>query len=85
LPVRIEQHKAVLDDGNFLDAESTIMAIFPSPMMYAGNRSYRMLFISQSAGTHNSGGIPPEFLEIYQKYLPFRVFLVDYFEHLLTF
>ncbi|CAF0848679.1 unnamed protein product [Brachionus calyciflorus] len=36
LPVRIEQHKAVLEDGNYLDAESTIMAIFPSPMMYAG-------------------------------------------------
>lgn len=36
LSVRIEQHKAVLEDGNYLDAESTIMAIFPSPMMYAG-------------------------------------------------
>ncbi len=36
LDVRIEQHKAVLEDGHFLDAESTIMAIFPSPMMYAG-------------------------------------------------
>ena len=36
LEVRIEQHKAVLGDGNFLDANSTIMAIFPSPMMYAG-------------------------------------------------
>lgn len=36
LSVRIEQHKAVLEDGNFLDAKSTIMAIFPSPMMYAG-------------------------------------------------
>jgi len=36
LDVRIEQHKAVLDDGNYLDAQSTIMAIFPSAMMYAG-------------------------------------------------
>ena len=36
LDVRIEQHKAVLDDGNFLDADATLMAIFPSPMMYAG-------------------------------------------------
>ena len=36
LNVRIEQHKAVLEDGQYLDAESTIMAIFPSPMMYAG-------------------------------------------------
>ena len=36
LDVRIEQHKAVLDDGNDLDSNSTIMAIFPSPMIYAG-------------------------------------------------
>lgn len=36
LHVRIEQHKAVLEDGQYLNANSTIMAIFPSPMMYAG-------------------------------------------------
>lgn len=36
LKVRMEQHKAVLDDGTYLDAKSTVMAIFPSPMMYAG-------------------------------------------------
>lgn len=36
LDVRIEQHKAVLEDGQYLDSDSTIMAIFPSPMMYAG-------------------------------------------------
>ncbi|XP_017786463.1 PREDICTED: bifunctional 3'-phosphoadenosine 5'-phosphosulfate synthase 1-like [Nicrophorus vespilloides] len=35
LPVRMEQHQAVLDDG-LLDAKSTVLAIFPSPMMYAG-------------------------------------------------
>lgn len=35
LPVRIEQHKAVLDEG-VLDPSATILAIFPSPMMYAG-------------------------------------------------
>lgn len=35
LPVRIAQHEAVLDAG-VLDRESTILAIFPSPMMYAG-------------------------------------------------
>ncbi|XP_075255626.1 bifunctional 3'-phosphoadenosine 5'-phosphosulfate synthase-like isoform X2 [Convolutriloba macropyga] len=35
LPVRMEQHKAVLSEG-VLDPESTVMAIFPSPMMYAG-------------------------------------------------
>ncbi|XP_044743649.1 bifunctional 3'-phosphoadenosine 5'-phosphosulfate synthase isoform X2 [Chrysoperla carnea] len=35
LPVRIAQHEAVLEDG-VLDKDSTILAIFPSPMMYAG-------------------------------------------------
>lgn len=35
LPVRIEQHLAVLDEG-VLDKENTVLAIFPSPMMYAG-------------------------------------------------
>lgn len=32
---RILQHKAILDEG-VLDANSTLLAIFPSPMMYAG-------------------------------------------------
>jgi len=36
LQVRIEQHKAVLEDANDLDPKSTLLAIFPSPMMYAG-------------------------------------------------
>ena len=35
LPVRIQQHRAVLED-NVLQADSTVLAIFPSPMMYAG-------------------------------------------------
>lgn len=35
LAIRIAQHQAVLDDG-VLDKESTILAIFPSPMSYAG-------------------------------------------------
>lgn len=35
LPVRMAQHQAVLDSG-VLDRESTLLAIFPSPMMYAG-------------------------------------------------
>ncbi|CAD6996646.1 bifunctional 3'-phosphoadenosine 5'-phosphosulfate synthase [Ceratitis capitata] len=35
LPVRIAQHQAVLDSGA-LKAEDTVLAIFPSPMMYAG-------------------------------------------------
>ncbi|CAL8286717.1 unnamed protein product [Arctogadus glacialis] len=32
---RMKQHAAVLDEG-VLDSETTIVAIFPSPMMYAG-------------------------------------------------
>ncbi|XP_014218068.1 ATP sulfurylase 2-like, partial [Copidosoma floridanum] len=35
LETRMLQHKAVLEDG-VLDAKSTLLAIFPSPMMYAG-------------------------------------------------
>ncbi|CAK1552884.1 unnamed protein product [Leptosia nina] len=35
LEVRINQHKAVLNEG-VLDPNSTVLAIFPSPMMYAG-------------------------------------------------
>lgn len=35
LNVRIAQHEAVLDSG-VLDRETTLVAIFPSPMMYAG-------------------------------------------------
>lgn len=32
---RMKQHAAVLEEG-LLDPNSTIVAIFPSPMMYAG-------------------------------------------------
>ena len=35
LETRINQHKAVLNEG-VLDSQSTVLAIFPSPMMYAG-------------------------------------------------
>ncbi|XP_067938076.1 bifunctional 3'-phosphoadenosine 5'-phosphosulfate synthase-like isoform X2 [Watersipora subatra] len=35
LAVRMKQHAAILED-NVLDPNSTIVAIFPSPMMYAG-------------------------------------------------
>lgn len=37
LPVRIKQHEAILEDG-VLDRASTLLAIFPSPMSYAGPR-----------------------------------------------
>lgn len=33
--VRMQQHDAVLDEG-ILDPETTVVAIFPSPMLYAG-------------------------------------------------
>lgn len=39
LHIRIKQHKAILDDNEeegILKKESTVLAIFPSPMMYAG-------------------------------------------------
>lgn len=35
LPIRIKQHQAILE-AKVLDPDSTVLAIFPSPMMYAG-------------------------------------------------
>ena len=35
LDVRMKQHQALLEEGE-LDSGSTVLAIFPSPMMYAG-------------------------------------------------
>lgn len=35
LPTRMKQHKAILEE-KVLDPDSTVLAIFPSPMMYAG-------------------------------------------------
>lgn len=35
LKVRMEQHQAILEEG-VLEQDSTVLAIFPSPMMYAG-------------------------------------------------
>ena len=32
---RMKQHQAILDE-KVLDPDATVMAIFPSPMMYAG-------------------------------------------------
>ena len=39
LSVRMQQHQAVLEEG-VLDPDLTVLAIFPSPMMYAGTASY---------------------------------------------
>ncbi|MFH4981735.1 hypothetical protein AB6A40_008444 [Gnathostoma spinigerum] len=35
LAIRIEQHKAIMEEG-VLDSSWTVLAIFPSPMLYAG-------------------------------------------------
>ncbi|XP_025083628.1 bifunctional 3'-phosphoadenosine 5'-phosphosulfate synthase-like isoform X3 [Pomacea canaliculata] len=35
LPIRMKQHAAILEE-NVLDPSNTVIAIFPSPMMYAG-------------------------------------------------
>lgn len=42
LHVRILQHKAVLKD-EILDPEATVLAIFPSPMNYAGPTEVKIL------------------------------------------
>lgn len=36
LDVRMRQHHAVLEDGQLLNPSWTVLAIFPSPMLYAG-------------------------------------------------
>lgn len=36
LAVRMDQHRAVLEEGGLLDPAWTVLAIFPSPMLYAG-------------------------------------------------
>ena len=40
LQVRIKQHHAVLQE-RLLDPDSTVLAIFPSPMLYAGPTEVR--------------------------------------------
>lgn len=44
LNIRILQHKAVLDE-DILDSSSTLLAVFPSPMMYAGPIEVTLHFI----------------------------------------
>lgn len=47
LPVRMKQHKAVLEEG-VLDPDSTVVAIFPSPMMYAGPTEVKYIFVNDN-------------------------------------
>lgn len=52
LDVRMKQHAAVLDE-KVLDPESTVVAIFPSPMMYAGPTEVQWhAKARQAAGVH---------------------------------
>jgi len=44
LHIRIKQHHAVLEEG-ILDPKSTVLAIFPSPMMYAGPTEVRVVLL----------------------------------------
>lgn len=73
LAVRMQQHAAILKD-NILDPKSTVVAIFPSPMMYAGPTevcSYYVLQLCLRVSTHFS---------YHSQYRPFikyyRAFLV---------
>lgn len=53
LEVRIRQHEAVLSDG-VLDPKWTILAIFPSPMLYAGPTEVQWHARARRvAGVHN--------------------------------
>ena len=46
LSVRMEQHAAILEEG-ILDPEWTVVAIFPSPMLYAGPKEVSFSFVLQ--------------------------------------
>lgn len=50
LQVRIQQHQAVLEDGVL--HPDTLLAIFPSPMMYAGPTEVCQIYIFPF-GNHN--------------------------------
>ena len=57
----MEQHKAVLQDG-VLDPKSTVLAVFPSPMMYAGPTEVSFqgivpIKMSERNRSQNFGGI----------------------------
>lgn len=56
LPWRIKQHKAVMEEG-VLDPNSTVMAIFPSPMMYAGPTEVQMLYLTVRSRANVTGRI----------------------------
>ena len=53
LKTRIKQHHAVLEEG-VLDPDSTVLAIFPSPMMYAGPTEVYMQIVIMSYTHLNS-------------------------------
>jgi 3'-phosphoadenosine 5'-phosphosulfate synthase len=44
LATRIQQHQAVLEEG-VLDLQDTVLAIFPSPMQYAGPTEVNLMQI----------------------------------------
>jgi len=59
----MRQHHAVLEEG-VLDPENTVLAIFPSPMMYAGptevaihHRTLAELFIGWGFADMDSGSL----------------------------
>jgi hypothetical protein len=57
LDVRMRQHQAVLEEG-VLDPASTVLAIFPSPMMYAGKAQEQLLYHFTELILSSSGGDP---------------------------
>lgn len=53
LPTRMKQHAAILD-AKILDPASTVIAIFPSPMMYAGPTEVSIIFVFVYCSSVNS-------------------------------
>jgi hypothetical protein len=55
LDVRMRQHQAVLEEG-VLDPASTVLAIFPSPMMYAGKAQVQLFHLIDSQRQYGGSG-----------------------------
>jgi ATP sulfurylase len=51
LPIRIAQHRAILEE-KVLEPENTVLAIFPSPMMYAGPTEVLLVFLIHVQFSH---------------------------------
>jgi len=82
LPWRMRQHQALLDE-KVLDPESTVMAIFPSPMMYAGPTEVFVLVVSICLYLYSTFyGIQQQFYDL-KLFVKFQISLCESFASLI--